>query len=124
MKSDWIRGKFKVEERCLQTRAHVAVMNYDDVYELCRDKDQLRNWLLKEKLIGALGGLCQFCAKGRITLRKDSSFSKDGVCWLCSDKNCGKKSSIRQDSWFSQSHLTLDKIVKLTYYWVYKYPKN
>ena len=99
-------------------------MNYDDVYELCRDKDQLRNWLLKEKLIGELGGLCQFCAKGRITLRKDSSFSKDGVCWRCSDKNCGKKSSIRQDSWFSQSHLTLDKIVKLTYYWVYKYPEE
>ena len=35
---------------------------------------------------------------------------------------CGKKISIRQDSWFAKSLLSLPQIITLTYYWVYRYP--
>ena len=49
---------------------------------------------------------------------------KDGVCWRCSNGKCKKKLSIREESWFSKSHLVLEQIVKLTYYWVYKCPAD
>ena len=62
------------------------------------------------------GILCKFCDKGIFGLRKDSSFSTDQCCWCCSHK----KVSIRQGSWFSNSNLTLETIVLLTYFWVYR----
>ena len=47
-------------------------------------------------------------------------FSIDQCCWRCSNKACGKKVSIRQGSWFSNSNLFLGTIVLLTYFWVYR----
>ena len=61
-----------------------------------------------------------FVKKGRFGLRMNSSFSTDQCCWRCSNKACGKKVSIRQVSWFSNSNLTLETIVLLTYFWVYR----
>lgn len=97
-------------------------MNYEDVYLLCRDSVKLRELLQEKELLGNFTGLCSVCSKGNIFLRTDKSFSKDGICWGCCDRECGKKLYIRQGSWFLKSHLTLAQIVKLTYYWVYKYP--
>ena len=70
------------------------------------------------------GVSCKFCEKGRFGLRKDSSFSTDQCCSRCSNKACGKKVSIRQGSWFSNSNLTLETIVLLTYFWVYRTEKE
>ena len=64
------------------------------------------------------------CSKGKLFIRSDSSFSKDKVCWRCSNGKCNKKLSIREGSWFSKSNLLLEQIVKLTYYWVYKCPAD
>eukprot|EP00112_Aurelia_sp_Birch-Aquarium-sp1_P014725 Seg3191.4 transcript_id=Seg3191.4/GoldUCD/mRNA.D3Y31 product="putative transposase-like protein" pseudo=true protein_id=Seg3191.4/GoldUCD/D3Y31 len=99
-------------------------LRYDKVYEICKNEEELRKWLMELNLIGDYSGPCNICFKGSMFLRKDSSFSKDGLCWRCSNKACGKKMSIRTDSWFSKSHLSLEKIIKLTYYWVYKYPEE
>ena len=48
----------------------------------------------------------------------------DGYIWRCSNKRCKCKISIRKDSWFSGSHLSIPQILKLTYFWVYKIPQN
>ena len=83
--------------------------------------ESLVHWLFQLGLILDLSGvLCKFCDKGRFGLRKDSSFSIDQCCWPCSNKTCSKKVSMRQGSWFSNSNLTLETIVLLTYFWVYR----
>ena len=112
------------------TCLHMAVAGtslplvYDDIYEICRDKGNLITWCRTEGLLGDFGGLCSFCLEGTVYLRTDKSYSKDECVWRCSNKSCNKKTSIRQDSWFAKSHLTIDKIIKLTYYWVYKFPQQ
>ena len=45
------------------------------------------------------------------------------MVWRCNNKACNKKISIRENSWFSHSNLSLEKIIKLTYYWVWKMPE-
>ena len=42
------------------------------------------------------------------------------VAGVAPTKTCDKKVSIRQGSWFSNSNLTLETIVLLTYFWVYR----
>ncbi len=93
---------------------------YDDIDELCRDDVKLQNWLREDGLIGDFSGICDKCLYGKLGLRKDKSYGRDGYCCRCSNKKCNFKASIREGSWFSRSHLTLKKIVKLTYYWTQK----
>ena len=57
---------------------------------------------------------------GKITLKKDSSYGREGYVWRCTIKQCGYKISVRAGSWFENSNLTLQQVLKLTYYWVYK----
>ena len=71
-------------------------------------------------MVGYFGRDCVRCFEGRITLKKDSSYSRDGFVWRCTKKECGYQISVREGSWFKQSHLTLQLVVKLTYNWVYK----
>lgn len=92
-----------------------------DLFKVTENIEKLIQWLFQLGLVLDLSGvLCQFCDKGRFGLRKDSSFSTDLCCWRCSNKACGKKVSIRHGSWFSDSNLTLENIVLLTYFWVYR----
>ena len=57
-------------------------------------------------------------------VREDRSVKSDGVIWSCSNSKCNKKISIRKGSWFAGSHLGIDVILKLTYYWVYNCPND
>jgi len=99
-------------------------MVYDDVAILCQRNETLHGWLRDRGLLADLnGGRCKKCECGNVKLRKDISFSKDGCCWRCNNKSCNKKISIRRDSFFSNSALTIDKILKLTYMWVWKLPE-
>lgn len=92
-----------------------------ELFKITDHTEILIDWLLKIGLLLNLSGIvCQFCEKGRFGLRKDSSFSKDNCCWRCSNKECNKKVSIREGSWFSKSSLTLEKLLLITYFWVYR----
>jgi len=88
-------------------------MNYDDLYEISKDFNSLRVWLQEREVLGDFGGVCTVCFKGCVNLRLDKSFSKDGLSWRCSNKACGKKTSISQGSWFSKSHLSLQQIIQV-----------
>jgi len=97
---------------------------YDDLSSICRDLDGLIFWLRNLNLLGDFGGLCCKCASGKVSLVQDKSYSKDQCVWRCSNRACNKKTSIREGSWFSGTHLTLAQAIKLTYYWVYQLPSD
>ena len=92
---------------------------YDRVKEeiIC-NKDRLIEWLINEKLI-ASSRKCGYCNEMmKIVVAKDRS---DGYKWECRRQINGKRykveMSIRKDSWFEKSNLSLEEIVKLTYWW-------
>jgi transposase-like protein len=95
---------------------------YDDIYEICKNRRFLIDWLQGKVLLGNFNSICDICGEGSFRLVEDSSYSKDGVVWRCTNRKCNKKISIREGSWFSKSHLLLEQIVKLTYYWIYDLP--
>lgn len=95
---------------------------YDDLYDICREKRFLIDWLQELGLLGNFSGICDFCNVGTVKLVEDKSYSKDGIVWRCSSRLCNKKTSVREGSWFFGSHLLLEQAVKLTYYWVYELP--
>lgn len=97
---------------------------YDDLAVICADKRNLISWLQEKEILGDFGGLCDKCFKGKVNLRSDKSYSKDNLVWRCSNSKCHKKTSIREGSWFSGTHLLLEQAIKLTYYWVHKTPSD
>ena len=109
------RGKKLREISAKQTKE----WNYDRLKEeiLC-NKDRLIGWLVDEKLI-ANSRKCGHCNEMmKLVIANDRS---DGFKWECRGQINGKqhrvKMSIRKDSWFEKSNLTLVEIVKLTYWW-------
>lgn len=97
---------------------------YDDIYEFYKNRRFLIDWLQTKGLLGNFNGLCDHCSEGSLHLVEYKSYSKDGVVWRCTNRKCNKKVSVREGSWFSWSHLLLEQIVKLTYYWVYDLPND
>ena len=82
---------------------------YDDIYEITRDSSELILWLQDRGIIGNFSRDRVRCFEGRITLKKDSSYGRDGFVWRCTKKECGYKISVRAGSWFENSHLTLQQ---------------
>ena len=98
---------------------------YDDIYEICRNHNKLINWLQEQNILTDFQDiLCDKCCSGYFHLVKDKSYPSDQVVYRCTNRKCNCKKSIRTNSWFAGSHLTLKQIVKLTYYWVYKLPQS
>jgi hypothetical protein len=95
---------------------------YDDIYEICKYRRFLIDWLYGKGLLGNFNCVYDICGEGSFRLVEDSSYSKDDFVWRCTDRKCNKKISIREGSWFSKSHLLLEQIVKITYYWIYDLP--
>ena len=92
-----------------------------DLGKLCESLEVIINWLIQLNLIIDLKDcVCKFCNFGHFGLRKDTSFSRDCYVWRCSNKKCHKKVSIRKGSWFENHNLTLEQILYVTYFWVYK----
>ena len=46
----------------------------------------------------------------------------DGVCWRCPRKGCQKLYSLRHNSYFSNSKLSLEKILRIVHMWSTKTP--
>ena len=92
-----------------------------DLAVICSSVGNIIDWLLKLGLLLNLSGCaCKFCESGTFGFRKDSSYGTDGCCWRCSNKSCNKKVSLRKGTWFENHNLTLEKILHITYFWVYK----
>ena len=91
---------------------------YDDLVGVMADKEMFIHWLMDEGLI-AKERLCPMCEEG-MTLTRCADRS-DLFRWECRKQEKGKRHkaeiSIRKGSWFEKSKMTLEEIVKLTYWW-------
>lgn len=111
-------GEGKSYEKYRQNKQK-SKWTYDRLKEeiLC-NKDRLIGWLVDEKLI-ANSRKCGHCNEMmKLVIANDRS---DGFEWECRGQINGKRHrvemSIRKDSWFEKSNLTLVEIVKLKYWW-------
>ncbi|CAC5413131.1 unnamed protein product [Mytilus coruscus] len=92
-----------------------------DLFIICESIEKIIQWCISIGLILDLTGkVCKKCSHEHFGLRKDSSFSNDIFYWKCSNKKCSKKVSIRNGSWFQGHNLSLEKILFITYFWIYK----
>ena len=86
--------------------------------EVLSSKENVINWLMENTLM-VVERLCPQC-KSIMKLVKCSDRS-DGFKWECRKQIEGKRHkievSIRKDSWFEGSNLTIDEVLKLTYWW-------
>jgi transposase-like protein len=90
-------------------------MTYDD---LCRihltDEKAIWSFIISRRLID-LGAICECGA--HMVLLPDESAGVDKVLWRCSARECRKRRSIRNGSVFSRSRLSIEKILKIIYWW-------
>lgn len=92
-----------------------------DLAKICESTESIIAWLINLNLLLNLKDcICKFCEIGRFGFRKDSSFSRDNYVWRCSNKKCHKKVSVRKGSWFENHNLTLEQILHIIYFWVYR----
>ena len=91
-------------------------MNLFKLTKILLDHDRCIQWCKEHNLLASSfpcpNSTC--CNTLRWTRR---SSSRDGYEWRCSKKNCNGMASIRQNSWFSGSKLSTEKIITLTYAW-------
>ena len=91
---------------------------YDNLVARMQDKEMLVHWLMNEGLM-VKECSCPMCAREMsLTRCQDRS---DGFKWECRNQVNSKKHraevSIRKGSWFDSSKMTLEEILKLSYWW-------
>ena len=91
---------------------------YDDLINILHDKDELIQWLMRDGLL-AKSRVCSIC--GDDMKLESCDDRSDGFKWECRRRLNGKRHkvemSIRAGSWFEQSKMTLEEILKYTYWW-------
>lgn len=100
-----------------RNREH-RLWRYDDLVRRMMNKEVLMEWLMAEGLL-AKSQLCPHCNKEmKLVACNDRS---DGCKWECRTQTSGKRhkteTSIRKGSWFAQSNMTLEEILKFMYWW-------
>ena len=96
-------------------------MRIQDLSVLCADQKALLRWCFDQQILGQLQGKpCnrEGC-EGTISFRVDNS-RKDQHVFKCTIKKCTFKKSIRHNSFFDNSKLSIPTILILTYWWVHK----
>jgi len=94
------------------------ILTYDELRDsYLWNRDFTLEWLKQEGII-ASSPLCDRCNEMMTwTACQDRG---DGYRWECRRKAHGKKRmerSIREGSWFEHSNLTIEEVLKLTYWW-------
>ena len=92
---------------------------YDELKDrvLC-NRETLIGWLMNEGMIASKRA-CPVCGENMELV--ECTDRSDGYKWECRKRANNKRHkstvSIRKGSWFEQSNLTLEEIIKFTYWW-------
>ena len=87
---------------------------------LTADKDRCIEWCKQhDLLVRSMKCPNQQCDNDLSWTRR--SRVPDGYMWRCSKKSCNGEVSIRHNSWFCGSHLSISKILALTYAWAHSF---
>ena len=82
------------------------------------DKDFTLSWVKDEGLI-TLSRICSIC--GSEMKLVESGDKSDGYVWECRKQiNCKRhrcERSIRESCWFEKANLTIEEVLKFTYWW-------
>ena len=97
---------------------HARKWRYEDLIGRFHDKDRLINWLMEDGLL-VKSLVCSICGDDmKLVNCEDRS---DGFIWECRSRINSKRHkvelSIRASSWFEQSKMTLEEILKYIYWW-------
>ena len=88
-------------------------------FDLCKeivDVGSTIRWCQERKLLAA----CPACSRDMNLVSRNTSPEKR--CWRCPRKACRKEVSLRAGTLFSQSHLSIEKILRILYLWSTKTP--
>ena len=107
----------------MEVDSNSRALNFENICELCSTRERLHAFLRLNKVLFNFHDRCDRCGDGFVNIRQDRS-APDGQIWRCSNKKCTFKCAIRKHSFFSGSHLSIETIVKIIYFWTYKYPNN
>ena len=93
--------------------------SYDDLLKnYLWDKDFTLSWLKQDGLLSA-SRACSICASEMKWA--ECMDRSDGYLWKCQKQLNGKRhrseKSIREGSWFEKSNLTIEEVLKFTYWW-------
>ena len=86
--------------------------------EVVNDEDTTMYWLQRRNLLASTVDCSKCNTTCRLVPRKDSH------AWRCPRKGCQAVVSIGDDSFFSGSHLKLNEILSITYWWSRKTTVN
>lgn len=95
-------------------------MKLDELNECISTNEKLLNFLLDLKLLKGstvceCGSNMKWCADGKL---------QDGYILRCEVRYCRKKMSIRRNSFFQKSRMSMKKIIILINLWANNYPQN
>ena len=100
-----------------------STMNFFKLSQILMDHERCIQWCKEHNLLAS----SVQCPRAQCTntlrwTRRNSS--RDGYEWRCSKKSCNGMASIRQNSWFSGSRLSIEKVLALTYAWAHNFTSS
>ena len=97
-----------------------AKLNFWKLSRMLSDHERCIQWCKEHNLLSSSINCPRQGCENTLNWQRRAA-SGDGFVWRCSKKNCNGQASIRQNSWFSGSKLSIEKVIALTYAWAHSY---
>ncbi|GIX75249.1 SWIM-type domain-containing protein [Caerostris darwini] len=93
---------------------------------ICDTKESCLDWLRQMELIPS-SVMCPSC-NCEMVIKYVPRLS-DGAVWVCSNmmvskRNCSRRCSVRQGSWFELTNMTFEQILTFCYMWINQFTQN
>ena len=96
-----------------------TVVTYYDLCKQLPDAAATVTWCQSQGLLASSVD-CPACGRGMHLVARKSSPEKMG--WRCPRKGCRKEVALREGSFFSKSHLEIQKILRIVHLWSTRTP--
>ncbi|GBM03694.1 hypothetical protein AVEN_134921-1 [Araneus ventricosus] len=93
---------------------------------ICQTKESCLYWLRQMELIPS-SVMCPSCNCEMVV--KSVPRLSDGAVWVCSNmmaskRNCSRRCSVRQGSWFELTNMTFEQILAFSYMWINRFSQS